>query len=101
MAVPNLSDVNSLIDQYRIRLNENMNNLISINHKRLDKLKDSELFKEYRKFLSRQEVYVLFLKFGFILYALVNIINKERNKVSPIIYILSILFVINFIFQAL
>jgi DNA-directed RNA polymerase sigma subunit (sigma70/sigma32) len=34
--------------------------------KKLDKLKDSELFKEYRKFLSRQEVYVLFLKFGFI-----------------------------------
>ena len=41
------------------------------------------------------------IEFGFILYALVNIINKDRNKVSPIIYILSILFVINFIFQAL
>ena len=45
MAVPNLSDVNSLINQYKIRLNENMNNLISINHKRLDKLKDSYILR--------------------------------------------------------
>ena len=41
------------------------------------------------------------IEFGFILYALVNIVTKTKNKVSPIIYILSILFIINFIFQAL
>ena len=45
MAVPNLSDVNNLINQYKIRLNENMNNLISMNHKRLDKLKDSYILR--------------------------------------------------------
>ena len=45
MAVPNLSDVNNLINQYKIRLSENMNNLISLNHKRLDKLKDSYILR--------------------------------------------------------
>ncbi len=45
MAVPNLSDINNLINQYRIRLNEAINNLINKNHLRLNKITTSYILK--------------------------------------------------------
>lgn len=45
MAVPNLVDVNNLINQYKIRLNENIKNIINYNTKRLDSLKSSYVLK--------------------------------------------------------
>ena len=41
------------------------------------------------------------IQFGFILYILVNIVNKKHKNISPIIYIFSILFIIDFIYKAL
>lgn len=45
MAVPNLVDLRTLIDQYRIRLNENIKNIILYNQKRIDNLKNSYVLK--------------------------------------------------------
>ena len=41
------------------------------------------------------------IQFGFIFYILVNIFNKKGKEVSPIIYIFSILFIIDFIYKAI
>ena len=41
------------------------------------------------------------IQFGFILYIIVNLANKKGKEVSPIIYIFSILFLIDFIYRAL
>ena len=41
------------------------------------------------------------IQFGFILYIIVNLANKKGKEVSPIIYIFSILFIIDFIYRAL
>ena len=41
------------------------------------------------------------IQFGFILYIIVNLANKKAKEVSPIIYIFSILFIIDFIYRAL
>jgi AGZA family xanthine/uracil permease-like MFS transporter len=41
------------------------------------------------------------IQFGFILYIIVNLANKKGKQVSPIIYIFSILFIIDFIYRAL
>ena len=41
------------------------------------------------------------IQFGFIMYALVNLANKKGKEVSPIIYVFSILFIIDFIYKAL
>lgn len=45
MAVPNLVDLKTLIEQYRIRSNENVKNIINYNMKRLDALKSSYVLK--------------------------------------------------------
>lgn len=45
MAVPNLVDLQVLIAQYKIRLNENMKNIIQFNQKRMDTLKNSYVLK--------------------------------------------------------
>ena len=45
MAVPNLSDINSLLNQYKIRLNENINNYIKNCTNKLDSLKNSYILK--------------------------------------------------------
>lgn len=45
MAVPNLVDLKTLIEQYRIRSNENIKNIINYNMKRLDALKSSYVLK--------------------------------------------------------
>ena len=45
MAVPNLSDLETLINQYRIRLNENIKNIIQFNRKRIEHIKDSYVLK--------------------------------------------------------
>lgn len=45
MAVPNLFDINNLINQYEIRLKENLNNLILKNKNKLDSLKNSFVLK--------------------------------------------------------
>ena len=45
MAVPNLVDVLSLISQYKIRLNENVKGIISLNLKRLDTLRNAYVIK--------------------------------------------------------
>ena len=45
MAVPNLVDVLSLISQYKIRLNENVKGIISLNMKRLDTLRNAYVIK--------------------------------------------------------
>ena len=41
------------------------------------------------------------IQFGFILYVLVNLVNGKKDKVSPIIYIFTCLFIIDFIYKAL
>lgn len=41
------------------------------------------------------------IEFGFIFYILVNLVNKNGKKVSPIIYIFTILFIIDFIYKAI
>lgn len=41
------------------------------------------------------------IQFGFILYVIVNLFNKKAKDVSPIIYIFTILFIIDFIYKAL
>lgn len=41
------------------------------------------------------------IEFGFILYSLVNLVNKKGKEVSPMIYIFSILFIVDFIYKAL
>ncbi len=45
MAVPNLVDINNLIEQYRIRLNESINKFIAFNEKKLDNIKNSFILK--------------------------------------------------------
>ena len=45
MAVPNLVDLQTLINQYIIRLNENIKNIINFNKKRVDNLKNSYVLK--------------------------------------------------------
>ena len=39
------------------------------------------------------------IQFGFILYLVVNLVNGKGKKVSPIIYIFTILFIIDFIYN--
>lgn len=41
------------------------------------------------------------IEFGFIFYAMANIISGKAKEVSPLIYIFSIIFIINFIYTAL
>ena len=41
------------------------------------------------------------IQFGFILYILVNVLNGKAKNVSPIIYIFTIIFIIDFIYKAL
>ena len=41
------------------------------------------------------------IQFGFILYVIVNLVNKKGKEVSPIIYIFALLFIIDFIYKAL
>jgi len=41
------------------------------------------------------------IQFGFIFYILVNVVNGKGRKVSPIIYIFTILFIIDFIYKAI
>lgn len=45
MAVPNLLDLQALIGQYRIRLNENIKNILSKNQRKLDNLRNSYILK--------------------------------------------------------
>lgn len=41
------------------------------------------------------------IQFGFIFYIIVNLVNKKGKEVSPIIYIFTLLFIIDFIYKAL
>jgi len=41
------------------------------------------------------------IQFGFILYILVNLVNGKGKNVSPIIYIFTILFIIDFVYKAI
>ena len=41
------------------------------------------------------------IQFGFILYVIVNLVNKKGKETSPIIYIFTLLFIIDFIYKAL
>ena len=41
------------------------------------------------------------IQFGFILYVVVNLVNKKGKEVSPIVYIFTLLFIIDFIYKAL
>jgi len=41
------------------------------------------------------------IQFGFIFYTLVSLVNKKGKNVSPIIYIFTILFIIDFIYKAI
>lgn len=41
------------------------------------------------------------IQFGFIFYVIVNITNKRAKQVSPIIYIFTILFLIDFVYKAI
>ncbi len=41
------------------------------------------------------------IQFGFILYVIVNLVNKKGKETSPIIYIFTLLFIIDFVYKAL
>lgn len=41
------------------------------------------------------------IQFGFIMYIIVNLVNKKGKDVSPMIYIFTVLFIIDFIYKAL
>ena len=41
------------------------------------------------------------IQFGFILYVIVNLVNGKKKEVSPIIYIFTLLFIIDFIYKAI
>ena len=41
------------------------------------------------------------IQFGFILYVVVNIVNNRSKNISPMIYIFSLLFIIDFIYRAI
>ena len=41
------------------------------------------------------------IQFGFIFYILVNVVNGKRKEISPIIYLFTILFIIDFIYKAI
>lgn len=45
MAVPNLVDLKTLIEQYKIRINENIKGIINYNTKRLDSIRESYILK--------------------------------------------------------
>ena len=45
MAVPNLSDLKTLIEQYKIRMHENIKNIINYNNKRLESIRESYILK--------------------------------------------------------
>ena len=45
MAVPNLVDLKTLINQYTIRLNENIKGIINLNNKKLESLKNTYVLK--------------------------------------------------------
>ncbi len=45
MAVPNLSDLKTLIEQYKIRMHENIKNIINYNSKRLESIRASYILK--------------------------------------------------------
>ena len=45
MAVPNLSDLKTLIEQYKIRMHENIKNIINYNTKRLESVRESYILK--------------------------------------------------------
>lgn len=45
MAVPNIVDLRTLIEQYKIRLNENIKNIISFNQKRIDNIKNAYVIR--------------------------------------------------------
>ena len=41
------------------------------------------------------------IQFGFIFYIIVNLVNKKGKEISPIIYIFTILFIIDFLYRAI
>ena len=41
------------------------------------------------------------IQFGFILYVIVNLVNKKGKETSPIIYIFTLLFIIDFLYKAI
>ena len=41
------------------------------------------------------------IQFGFIMYTLINLVNKKGKETSPIIYVFTILFIFHFIYSAL
>ena len=45
MAVPNMADLISLLDQFKIRLNESINNLLKINKRKIDEIKNSFIIR--------------------------------------------------------
>ncbi len=62
MAVPNLVDLNSLIDQYRIRSDEAINNILIINNRKLNELKNSFILRNPMSLyeIKEQKLDVLF-----------------------------------------
>ena len=62
MAVPNLVDLNNLIDQYRIRLDEAINNILIINNRKLNELKNSFILRNPMSLyeIKEQKLDVLF-----------------------------------------
>ena len=45
MAVPNLVDINNMLEQYKIRANKGMTKIIEFNNKKLDNIKNSFILK--------------------------------------------------------
>ena len=41
------------------------------------------------------------IQFGFIFYMLVNLVNGKGKNISPMVYIFTILFIIDFVYKAL
>ena len=41
------------------------------------------------------------IQFGFIFYILVNLVNGKGKNISPVIYLFTILFMIDFVYKAI
>ena len=83
MAVPNLVDLKNIINQYSIRLNENIKNIINYNKKRVDALKDSYILRNplalYEVKEQKLDGYIDTLN-----KYIINLLNDYKNRLNSI-----------------
>lgn len=78
MAVPNITDVENYVSNLEIRLNKEINNLITIKSEKLKELKERRIFKDpARIYEAKEEMYSNILEK---LNYEVNMIYNEKNS---------------------